>query len=414
MCPQQSPLHVVICGHIDHGKSTLIGRLLLDTKSLPTDRIKELKTISREFGDETQIAYLADQLKEERQRNITIETTQFFLHTPRRDYCLIDTPGHLEFIKNMISGASRADAAFLLVDLTEGPQEQTRRHTQLLHLLGIETIVVLINKMDSQGYAPESFHRISEQIHEIFNELRIVPYQIIPISAKFGENITRPSATMPWFSGPHLLKAMDRLAVTKTSDANRPLRFPVQDIYPINGEDIVVGRIAAGKISRTDDILILPKMVRAQIKSIKIFDQDRATARAPECVGITLKHKAAIRRGDVICSPDHDPGLKTLFAGNLIWLSSKPLVKNQTVKVQIATQSLRARVSRIHCRHDTSTFSLIQKDADSLQNNETAIVDFDLDTPGAVIESYQNLPELGRYTVEDEHGVLGAGTILTR
>ncbi len=403
-------LNIVICGHIDHGKSTLIGRLLLDTNSLPDDRIKELQRISKEFGEETQIAYLSDQLKEEREKNITIETTQVFLKTKKRSYVLIDTPGHLEFIKNMLTGASHADAAMLLVDIKEGIKEQTRRHAYLLNLLALKNILVLINKMDLVQYSEDDFRNCEKEILELFKELGLKPRHIIPVCAKRGENICYSSQHMPWYRGPWLSKAMDDLNAAEEKQSSG-FRFPVQDVYEINGEKILVGRIASGAVRNGQKLTIFPQNTTVTLKEIKTFGKKTTTARALTSIGMTLTMDIPIQRGDVLTEDNYAEPLANHFKGNIIWLSKKELLRGQSIQLRCATQSFQSTATKILEKIDPSTLSTIEKDSPRLNLNEAALVEFKILTP-AFVENYSMVPELGRFTIESTDELLGAGIIL--
>ena len=403
-------IKIALCGHIDHGKSTLIGRLLLDTQSLPDDKIKELKKISRDLGEETQIAYFSDQLKEERERDITIETTQIFLKTRKRPYGLIDTPGHLEFIKNMLTGASHADAALLLVDITEGIKEQTRRHAYLLNLLSLKNIIVLVNKMDLAAYDAMKFDRIKNELLNLFTGLGLKPLHIIPVSAKHGENICRSSRKMVWYRGPWLSKAMDNLPLTESRTASGIFRLPIQDIYEINNEKIIIGKIAAGTVREGQKIFILPQAVSATVKAIKFFGKKKITATAPESIGLTLTSDITVHRGDILCAEGDIPRLTQSFKGNIVWLSPASFAKGQTVQLRCATQTFPCAVSQITERIDPATLAVLERTASSLKQNESGIVEFQILGP-AVVENYDTVPELGRYTIENDIELLGAGTV---
>ncbi|MCC6758393.1 MAG: GTP-binding protein [Candidatus Omnitrophica bacterium] len=406
-------LKIAVCGHIDHGKSTLIGRLLLDTGSLPDDKIKDLKRIAKDFDEETQLAYLTDQLKEERERNITIETTQIFLKTKKRPYCLIDTPGHLEFIKNMLSGASQAEAAMLVVDISEGIQDQTRRHAYLLHFLSLQNIIILVNKMDLTQYSQQKFQEVEKQIQDLFNGLKLKPRQIIPVSAKLGENISRRSKHINWYHGPCLTEALD--TIPSNSDKrmlSQDLRLPIQDIYDIDEEKIIVGKIAAGILREGQTVTLLPKGINTKIKALKVFNTIARSASVDENVGLTLTTDIpGLQRGDVICANENAPKNSKRFMGNLVWLHSTALSKGQKFELHCATQTLSCSVTRILERVDPKTLTILETDAQLIAENQAGIVEFELLKP-ALIEKHSAVPELGRYSIENDQGLLGAGTVL--
>ncbi len=404
-------LKVAVCGHIDHGKSTLIGRLLLDTKSLPRNKLKELDIIAKAFGEEAQLAHLSDQLKEERERRITIETTQIFFKTSRRSYCLIDTPGHLEFIRNMLTGTSQADAAVLVVDIHEGVQDQTRRHAYLLKFLSLCHIIVVVNKMDLAQYSKAEFKKIEEQILALFSELQMKPPPIIPAGAKRGENISRPSKFMSWHRGPYLLKALDGLTLADQS-AKPAFRLPVQDIYKVHGEEIIVGKIVCGRIREGQKILVLPQGRPAVIKTINLFGKKKKSAAVDQNIGLTLTAPVPIERGNVFCEAEASPHLPQNFRGNIFWLHSSELAEGQTVELRCATQVLRCTVAKIMEAVDPAHLTLVEKNASVLKQNQAGLIEFTLLT-AAVLEKHSDIPELGRYTIETDAGLFGAGTVLS-
>lgn len=232
---RRETVKIVIVGHVDHGKSTLIGRLLLDTNSLPKERIAEIKKISKELGKDTELAFLTDQLKEERERGITIDTTQIFFKTRRKNFVIIDALGHLEFLKNMITGATQAEAAVLIIDAKEGIMEQTRRHLYIIQLIGIKQVIVVLNKMDLVKYNREIFNRIKQELSIFLEQMDIKTAIIIPISAKKNDNISRKSFRTNWFRGPRLLEALDSLKI-EVQDIDKPLILPVQDVYKVDAK----------------------------------------------------------------------------------------------------------------------------------------------------------------------------------
>ncbi len=408
--PQQ--LKIAVCGHIDHGKSTLIGRLLLDTRSLPDDKIKELKIIGRTFGPQTQLAHLSDQLKEERERNITIETTQIFFKTRKRPFCLIDTPGHLEFIRNMLTGTSQAQAALLLIDINEGIADQTRRHAYLFNFLAIPQIIVLVNKMDLVQYSQNHFEKIKMQLSSLFADLSVKPLAIIPISAQEGQNISSTPKKMPWYHEPYLLKALDALADGPEENTKGPLRLAVQDVYLHGDEKIFVGRIACGSLKQGQKLIVLPQKSPAVIKSIKVFDENKKSAAAGESIGVTLMTDTAIKRGDILCA-DIIPAEKTKsFEGNIFWLSPKELAQEDRVVVQCSTQKFDCKITRIIQAMDTADLKITEKNPRSLKQNQAGLIEFTVLSP-AVLEKYSHIPELGRYSIENPDELCGAGTVLS-
>ena len=250
-------LSFVIVGHVDHGKSTLIGRLLYDTHSLPPDKIEDVQKASAEAGRETEFAFLLDHLEEERKQGITIDTTQVFFKTDKRRYVIIDAPGHVEFVKNMITGASQAEAAVLIIDVTEGVKEQTKRHSYMLSLLGLRQVVVVLNKMDLVDFSQERFDIVTRNVADWLKSISIEPTFYIPISAIKGDNIARKSENMPWYTGLTFLESLHTLQ-NRQSPEDKPLLMPIQDVYKIGGKRISVGRVESGIIEKGAEVKILP------------------------------------------------------------------------------------------------------------------------------------------------------------
>lgn len=402
-------LKIVIVGHVDHGKSTVIGRLLLETDSLPKEKITEIKRISEELGKDTELAYLTDQLKEERERNITIETTQIFFKTRNRNYVIIDAPGHIEFIKNMITGASLAEATVLIVDVQEGAMEQTRRHLYLINLLGLDRVIVVFNKMDLVDYKKERFDKVKTELSKIMESLKIKPSFTVPISAKEGANISKGSSKMGWYKGPTLLKALDSLNLN-TKIAKKPLRFPIQDVYEMAGEKVIVGRIASGVIKQGHKITLLPSLKDARIEAIKVFGRHRTIAQKGECIGLTLKESLFVRRGEVIAQKENPPKLTERFKGSMFWMSHQPLQTNRPVTLRCATQEIKCVVEKIEKRINPSTFEVIEENANELKLNEAGIVIFKTEKP-IVVEKFSFIEELGKFIIEHEYSLLGAGIV---
>ena len=264
---EREHLKLVIVGHVDHGKSTLIGRLFFDTDSLPKEKIEEVKQICEALGKELEFAYVMDHLEEERSQGITIDTAQTFFKTEKRDYVIIDAPGHREFTKNMITGASQAEAAILIVDASEGVREQTRRHAYILGMLGLKQVIVAVNKMDLVDYSENVFNEVSKQTTDFLERIGIAPTYIIPISAKEGDNVAKASDRMKWYTGPTILQALDTFKKTEKRDEN-PLRFAVQDVYNIDGKRIIVGRVEAGTLRVGDNIIVLPTGEETTVETI--------------------------------------------------------------------------------------------------------------------------------------------------
>jgi len=406
---QKETIKIVIVGHVDHGKSTLIGRLLLETNSLPKEKIEEIKKISKELGKEAELAYLTDQLKEERTRNITIDTTQIFFKSKKRNFVIIDTPGHVEFLKNMITGTTQAEAAILIVDAHEGIKEQTKRHAILLNLLGIKKIIVILNKMDLINYNKARFDEIKSELIKFLNDLQLSPLAIIPISAIRGDLINNSSSNMPWHKGPTLLNSLDKLAITNNHDA-KPLRFPIQDIYEIEGEKILAGKIVSGTLKQGQKAMLIPEYQEITISSIKTFGKKMNVAQAGSNIGLTLRETLPIKRGNVITQKESPINLTQEFEAKLFWLSNKPLKIDTTVKLRISTQEVSCRIKEIKQRVNTSNLEIIEAQSKKLGLNEMGIVSLQTTQP-IIIENFSFIEDLGRFIIEENHILKGAGII---
>ena len=403
-------LHIALAGHVDHGKSTLIGRLLIETNSLPPDKREELKKVSREFGPETELAFLTDQLKEERQRNITIETSEIILKTPRRDYGLIDNPGHVEFIKNMLTGSSRADAAILIIDVQEGTKDQTFRHSYLLKFLNIQNLIVVLNKMDLIGYEKKAYRQVSQEITAALESLGLEAMHLIPVCARHGENISRPSTAMPWYHGPFLLQALQDLKPPIRTDSQQ-LRLPVQDILQQDGKNFILGQIVSGMLTEGQEVRIFPGLQQTRISEIHVYPDREYKAFPLQNVALILDPDVYLQRGSMIVDTNTPVQATDCLTGSIFWMSPQPLKKDSTLNLRCATQNVQVRVEAIRQRIDPGNLQILEEDSNEISNNQAGIVIFRTQNP-CLTGNYAELPELGRFVLEHGHLVLGAGIIL--
>src|ERR1700732_5035718 len=294
-------VRLVIVGHVGHGKSTLVGRLLHETGSLPEGKLEMLKAVSARRGMPFEWSFLLDALQTERDQGITIDTTQIRFRTRSRDVVLIDAPGHAEFLRNMITGASQADGALLIIDALEGVRDQTRRHGYLLHLLGVKQVAVVVNKMDRVDFSAARFGAIRDEISAHLIELGVTPSAVIPISARDGDGVAAHTSNIKWYDGPTVVEALDALAPARPQ-GELPLRLPVQAIYKFDDRRIVGGRIESGSLGAGDEIVIMPAGKIAKIKSVESWPLTPLAGRlgAGRSVGITLDRELFLERGDVI------------------------------------------------------------------------------------------------------------------
>ena len=405
---QFSTLNLIIVGHVDHGKSTLIGRLLYDTESLPPDRLKEIEKISETLGKEREFAFIMDSLEEERKKGITIDTTQTFFKTPQRRYVIIDAPGHKEFLKNMITGTSQAEAALLIVDAQEGVQEQTKRHCYILGMLGLQQIVVVINKMDLVDYSQERFQVVRDEITGFLKGLQISAQYTIPVSAIKGDNVATASQHFTWYSGPTALQALDTFSGLKI--AEKPLRFPIQDIYQIEGKQIIVGRVEAGTITRGDTLMLLPPKKEVRVESIERFLADEVTeASVGESIGICLKDTQEVQRGQILAG-DLSSVITDRIQANVFWMERGGYQRGKPLLFRCVTQEIPCTIDEIYKTFDPASLEVTEEATEQIKEAEVAEVMISLERD-AVIDSFQEIPEMGRFVLE-QGGVPAAGGII--
>ncbi len=339
---------IVVVGHVDHGKSTLVGRLLNDTGSLPAGKVEELEQISARRGMPFEWSFVLDALQVERDQGITVDTTQIWFKTPRRQYVIIDAPGHKEFLKNMVTGAAQADAAVLVIDAEQGVSEQTRRHAYLLHLLGVHQVAVAVNKMDLVGYAEARFRKVEQEITKYLGSLGISPSAVIPVSARHGDHVANESAAMPWYDGPTVVSALDGFAPRRPL-ADRPLRLPIQDVYKFDDRRVVVGRIETGRLRVGDTLHFTPGGRSARVAAIESWNRDTPplTALAGQSVALRLDEEIFVERGQIASHHDDRPAEGHSFAARLFWLGRNPLRAGDQLKLKLATAEHRVTVDEI-------------------------------------------------------------------
>jgi sulfate adenylyltransferase subunit 1 len=403
---EEIALPIVITGHVDHGKSTLIGRLLYDTGALKEDRYQEVLASSSDLGKITEFAFVLDALEEERAKGITIDTTQIYFRTAKRKYVIIDAPGHKEFLRNMITGASYAEAAVLIIDANEGIMEQTKRHAYLLAMVGIKDVCVLINKMDLVGYSQEIYDRVVSGIKEFFSPLFIEPKFFIPMSALAGVNVAKRDPSVSWYTGPCLFEALDGLDFKVFQE--RPFRFPVQDTYQIDGEQVAVGRIESGEVVKGMDVFLLPEGTQYKIKEIKKYLTDGLTnAVYGDSIGLTLDKAVQIKRGDVL-SKTNDARITNSIDANLFWFYDTYRGKDG-LKIRFATQETRCTII-IHEKFDPATMDRKTQDLDHLEVGDVARVTLRTENTIAV-DPFTYIPEMGRFIIEKDGVPVGGGIV---
>lgn len=409
---KEQAIRIVFVGHVDHGKSTLVGRLMHETDSILPQKLEYVKQLCRDRGTKFEFAFLLDALEEEQDQGVTIDVSQVFFRTKKRDYCVIDAPGHKEFLKNMISGASSADAAILMIDAEEGLREQSKRHATILSLLGIKNIIVVVNKMDLVGYAQDVFQRVEKEYTEYLKGLDIIPNAFIPISAYVGDNIVSHTSQMTWYHGPTMIELLDRLEHHKLS-ANKSLRFPLQDVYRFDKERVFAGRIEAGKLKQGDKIVFLPSRKTAQIKSVQRWNApDNPEAAAGESIGIVLEDQIFAERGEIICHENSKPMLAKKFKANIFWMGEQHLERKKRYTIKLTTQELECEIVDVLRVINSSTLDEVSKEHHEVAKNEVAEIVIECRKEIA-FDIFTDIQETGRFVLVDNNKVSGGGIILS-
>jgi len=406
---ERSQLKIVIVGHVDHGKSSLVGRIFHDTGSLPDGKFESIQKMCERRGMPFEYSFLMDALQAERDQGITIDTSQIWFKTAKRDYVIIDAPGHKEFLKNMISGAASSEAALLVIDAKEGVREQSKRHGYLLHLLGVQQIAVAVNKMDLVGYSEIRFREIEREFTEYLRGIGVKPTYIIPISAREGDLITEKSANMPWYKGPSVVEALDLFAASPKLH-QQALRFPVQDVYKFDERRIIAGRIEAGTLSVGDELLFSPTNKVARVASIESWParSDITSASAGQSVGITLDEQIFVERGNVISHKKSAPLLTNIFKAKLFWLGKKPLAVGNRYKLKLNTSEGTVEVKTIDTVVNTDDLS--HTEIQTVERGAVAEVTFRV--KGLIaLDDYANNVKTGRFVLLEDFHPVGGGII---
>ena len=404
-------LKLVFVGHVDHGKSTLIGRILEETGSLPEGKIEALRASSQAQGRPFEYAFVLDALSEEQEQNITIDTTQIQFRTARRDYVIIDAPGHQEFLKNMITGAASADAAVVVIAADEGVREQSRRHGQLLSLLGIQQLIIAVNKMDLVNYAEAPFREIEKNYSAFLHELGLKPHAFIPISSSTGLNVTSDGgATVAWFKGGNLLQAIDELPAPASAE-KQPLRFPIQDVYRLENRRIFAGRIESGTLRVGDQLLFSPHNKTARVATIERWGGAAPeSARAGESIGITLHDHVFIERGHIASHESDAPIESNRVHAKVFWIGPGPLRVGARYRLKLVTQDVECHVAAVGKVIDAATLDSAAIERSELRINEVAEVTLQTRAP-LVLDNHDRVPSMGRFVLADEGALVGGGII---
>lgn len=411
---KREQMNIVIVGHVDHGKSTVIGRLMADTGSLPEGKLEDIKLMCERTSRPFEYAFLLDALKDERSQGITIDSARCFFKTALRDYIIIDAPGHIEFLKNMVSGAARAEAALLVIDAYEGVRENSRRHGYLVSMLGIRQVVVLVNKMDIVGYDEDVFENIRKEYNEFLSRIDINPIEYIPVSARNGDNIVAKSSSMKWYKG-HTVNEHIDLFRKEAEAVNKSFRFPVQDIYKFTNEGddrrIISGTVETGTISAGDGVVFLPSQKRSTIESIEGFNIPvRQEIAAGHSTGFSLKEEIYIKPGELMCKIDEPlPHLSSRFRVNIFWMGKAPMVKNKRYKLKLATSRTHVKLVDINNVIDASELSS-ELNKDHVDRHDVADCILETSKPIAYDLS-GDFESTSRFVIVDNYEIAGGGII---
>ena len=412
LVPRES-MNVVIVGHVDHGKSTLVGRLLADTGTLGDGKLEKVQRICRQQGKVFEYAFLLDALEEEQGQGITIDAARVFFKSDRRDYIIIDAPGHIEFLKNMVTGAARAEAAVLIIDAKEGVRENSRRHGYLLSMLGIRQVAVAVNKIDLVGHSRETFEKIVAEYRAFLAEVGITPRWFVPLSARDGDNVVTRSPKLAWYDGPTVLEAFDGFA-KQAADERQPLRMPVQDVYKWNqrGDDrrIVAGRIEAGTLRVGDRVVFSPSQKTATVRSIERWQAPPAVAAsAGQSVGVTLDHEIYIGRGEVLSHVDAAPKVSTRLRVNLFWLGKQPMAPGRRYKLKLGTAEREVVIDEIHRVLDASD---LDASTGKQEVGRHDVADLTLRTRAPVaFDRTGEIAPTSRFVIVDGYDIAGGGIV---
>ena len=416
----QEMLRFTTAGSVDDGKSTLIGRLLHDTRSVYEDQLASIRAsrVNRS-GGELDLSLLTDGLRAEREQGITIDVAYRYFSTAKRKFIIADTPGHEQYTRNMATGASTADVAIVLIDAkafvkASGLLPQSRRHTFIASLLRIPHIVAAVNKMDLVDYSEDVFRNVCAQFLELASKLNLPSVELIPVSALVGDNIVEPSTSMPWYEGPTLLEYLETVPLQTADASSEPLRFPVQLVVR---PDAVfrgfAGRVERGRLHVGQTVRALPSGRTTRVSNIVTFEGELNTARAPQSVTVTLEDEIDLSRGEMLVDAEAEtPAQSTAFSATLVWMSEQPLVAGQSYLLKHTTRVVRAKVRSIRHRIDVVTAE--QRAASALQMNDIAEIEFETNLP-LFFDRYEESRPLGSFILIDpiNYSTTAAGMIST-
>jgi bifunctional enzyme CysN/CysC len=410
----EARMGIVIVGHVDHGKSTIIGRLLADTGSLPEGKLEQIKDLCARTSKPFEYAFLLDALKDERAQGITIDAARVFFRTAKRRYLILDAPGHVEFLKNMVTGAARAEAALLVLDAGEGIQENTRRHAYLLSMLGVRQIAVLVNKMDLVGGRQDAFDAFARDLTAFLGSVGLEPAAIIPVTGRDGDNLATRSATMTWYTGPTVLETLDAFR-SQGEAVDGPFRMPVQAVFKFtnDGDDrrIVAGTVESGRLRVGDEVVFHPSGKRTRVKSLEAFNRVAPSdVEAGESAGFTLAQQIYVTRGEVATlAHEPQPVSATRLRASVFWLGARPLEGGRSYTLKLGTARVSLHLEHIERVIDASTLEAVT-DRTAVVRNEVADCVLRLRHPIA-FDRASDLAATSRFVLVDNYSISGGGVV---
>lgn len=411
-------LNLVFIGHVDHGKSTTVGRLLYDSGALSEQEYRKLETEAKEQGKASfAFAYAMDRLKEERKRGLTIDVAYKKFQGKTNDFTIIDAPGHKDFVKNMITGTSQADAAVLVIAAKEGIKPQTKEHAFLAQVMGIKQIIVAINKMDEINYDKGQFENIKKEVEKLLGGIGFKAETVtyIPISAFQGDNVAKEKGKLDWFSGPMLIEALDQLKAPPIP-TDKPLRLPIQDVYNIKGVGVVpVGRVETGVMKPGDKVIIMPSNKGGEVKTIEMHHEQLSQAVPGDNIGFNIRGlgREDVARGDVVGLAKDPPTVAEEFIAQIVVLSHPTAIPvNYTPVFHIHTAQLSCQVVEIQKKLDPKTGEVKEENPKFLKTGDAAIIKVKPMKP-VVVEEYKKFPQLGRFAIRDMGQTVAAGMVIS-
>ncbi len=399
-------LRFTTAGSVDDGKSTLIGRLLYDSKSIFQDQLDAIERTSKQRGDEhVNLALLTDGLRAEREQGITIDVAYRYFHTPKRKFIIADTPGHIQYTRNMVTGASTANLAVILIDARNGVLEQTLRHSYIASLLQIPHVIIAINKMDLVDYSQDVYEKIKADYEKFSDKLNVKDVHFIPISALKGDNVVNKSENMPWYTGDSLLHILETIDMKEDYNMTN-MRFPVQYVIRPMSDKFhdyrgYAGRLVSGKINKGDEIVVLPSGLRSKVKTIDFYDQQLDNAFAPQSIAVTLEDDIDISRGDMLVKPDDMPRESKEIEMKICWFNPKPMQNRGKYIIRHTTNEIKAMITDVEYKVNINTLEHDYEDKE-IKMNDIAKIRIKTAKP-LFYDKYENNRQTGSVIFIDEH-----------